>query len=92
MPCRRAPGITKIAAVGQSHEMLDQVVAVFVMKAPDALDDDTPTTQIIQLRRQRLADFSEPRAVYVVDQLPGATLDKVAKSELREMADERRAP
>lgn len=90
--CRQVPGIAEIAAVGQSHEMLDQVVVVFVIKAPGALDDDALATQIIDVCRQRLADFKVPRAVYVVDEFPRATLDKVAKNKLREMADERRAP
>ena len=80
-----------IAAVGQSHHMLDQVVVVFVIKAPGAADDDTLGAQIIDVCRERLADFKVPRAVYVVDEFPRATLDKVAKNQLREMADARKA-
>ena len=90
--CRQVPGIAEIAAVGQSHPMLDQVVVVFVIKAAGAADDDALETAIIETCRQRLADFKVPRAVYVVDEFPRATLDKVAKNKLREMADERRTP
>ncbi len=90
--CRQVPGIAEIAAVGQSHPMLDQVVVVFVIKAPGAADDDALETAIIEACRRRLADFKVPRAVYVVDEFPRATLDKVAKNKLREMADERRTP
>lgn len=89
--CRQVPGISEIAAVGQSHEMLDQVVVVFVIKTPDAPDDDTLAEQILSTCRERLADFKVPRAVYFVDEFPRATLDKVAKNKLRELADQKRA-
>jgi crotonobetaine/carnitine-CoA ligase len=88
--CRQVAGISEIAAVGQSHEMLDQVVVVFVIKAPGAPDDDTMSQQIIDVCREQLADFKVPRAVYFVDEFPRATLDKVAKNKLRELADELR--
>ena len=38
--------------------------------------------------RDKLADFKVPRAVYVVDEFPPGTLDKILKNKLREMADE----
>jgi len=89
--CRQVPGISEIAVVGQSHEMLDQVVAAFVIKTPDAPDDDTMAEQIIATCREQLADFKVPRAVYFVDEFPRATLDKVAKNKLREIADQKAA-
>ncbi len=45
--------------------------------------------QIIEACRGQLADFKVPRAVYVVEEFPLGTLDKILKNKLREMADER---
>jgi len=44
---------------------------------------------VIEACRGQLADFKVPRAVYVVDEFPTGTLDKLLKNKLREMADER---
>jgi len=84
---RTVPGIADVAVVGKSHEMLDQVAVAFVVKADPNQDDDELATAIIDACKQNLADFKVPRAVYFVDDFPKATLDKVAKNELREMAD-----
>ncbi|MBW2360795.1 MAG: AMP-binding protein [Deltaproteobacteria bacterium] len=86
--CRQVGGIADIAVVAQAHEMLDMVPVAFVMKGPDAPgDDDAYATSIIAHCQQQLADFKVPRAVYFVDEFPRATLDKVAKNKLREIAD-----
>ena len=37
--------------------------------------------------KANLSDFKVPRAVYVVEDFPRATLDKIAKNVLRELAD-----
>ena len=42
--------------------------------------------------RENLADFKVPRAVYVVEEFPVATLDKVAKNKLNDLAEEMPAP
>ena len=76
-----------IAVVARSHEMLDMVPVAFVMKGPGAPADDELGKQIIAHCRAKLADFKVPRAVYVVDDFPKATLDKIAKNKLREMAE-----
>ena len=36
----------------------------------------------------QLAEFKVPRAVYVVDEFPLGTLDKLLKNKLRDLADE----
>ena len=59
----------------------------FVVKADPNQDDDELAAAIIAACKTNLADFKVPRAVYFVDDFPKATLDKVAKNELREMAD-----
>jgi crotonobetaine/carnitine-CoA ligase len=83
--CRQVPGIADVAVVGQKHDFLDQVAVAFVVAAPGA-PGDLPE-QIIAHCQGQLADFKVPRAVYLVDEFPTATLDKVAKNKLREMAD-----
>ncbi|MGI9604018.1 MAG: class I adenylate-forming enzyme family protein [Acidimicrobiales bacterium] len=85
--CRAVGGIADIAVVAKSHEMLDQVPVVFIIKAPEAADDDELAAAILDRCGAALADFKRPRAVYFVDEFPRATLDKVAKNKLREQAD-----
>jgi crotonobetaine/carnitine-CoA ligase len=86
--CRQVGGIADIAVVAQSHEMLDMVPVAFVIKGPDAPEDDEAyAAQLIAHCKAQLADFKVPRHVYFVEEFPRATLDKVAKNKLREMAD-----
>jgi crotonobetaine/carnitine-CoA ligase len=86
--CRQVPGIADIAIVGKSHEMLDVVPVAFVIAAPGADDEATMEKKIIEVCRENLADFKVPRAVYLVDDFPRATLDKIAKNKLRDLANE----
>ena len=82
------PGIADMAVVGQAHEFLEQVAVAFVIKAPGAETDDKAFEKaIIDVCAKNLAGFKVPRAVYIVDEFPRATLEKVAKNKLREMAD-----
>jgi crotonobetaine/carnitine-CoA ligase len=83
--CRTVPGIADIAVVGKKHEWLDQVVVAFVVVGPGAPEELEKA--IIEACSASLADFKVPRAVYVVEDFPRATLEKVAKNVLREMAD-----
>jgi crotonobetaine/carnitine-CoA ligase len=79
------PGIVEVAVVGQKHEFLNQVAVAFVIPAPNAPAD--LGDQILKACAARLASFKCPKAVYLVDELPRATLEKVAKNKLREIAD-----
>ncbi|HEX8804664.1 MAG TPA: AMP-binding protein [Acidimicrobiales bacterium] len=85
--CRTVAGVDEVAVVAKSHEMLDVVPVAFVVTAPGAPPDDEVSDAVLAACRENLADFKRPRAVYVVDALPTATLEKVAKHKLREMAD-----
>ena len=87
--CRQVGGIADIAVVGRSHEMLDQVPVVFVIRGPDAPASEAEhAAAIIACCEANLADFKVPRAVHFLDEFPVATLEKVAKNRLRELADE----
>lgn len=85
--CRQVPGVADAAVVGRSHPTLDVVPVAFVITRPGAPDEATLEAQIIELAKQNLSNFKVPRAVYVVDDFPRATLDKVAKNKLREQAE-----
>ncbi len=81
------PGVGQVAIVGKHHEFLDQVVVAFVITTPDAPDHATLEATVIATCKESLADFKVPRAVYLVDEFPTGTLDKLLKNKLREMAD-----
>lgn len=83
--CRTVPGIVDVAVVGQKHEFLGQVAVAFVIARPDAPGD--LAERIMAACAERLAGFKCPKAVYLVDDFPRATLEKVAKNKLRELAD-----
>jgi crotonobetaine/carnitine-CoA ligase len=85
--CRSVPGIADVAIVGQKHDFLGQVAVAFVIPAPNAPAD--LGDQIMKACAARLAGFKCPKAVYLVDEFPRATLEKVAKNKLRELADAR---
>jgi carnitine-CoA ligase len=87
--CRQVPGISDVAVVARSHDMLNEVPVAFVMVGPGGEGDEGSLEKaVIELCAANLADFKVPRAVYVVDEFPRATLDKVAKNKLRERAEE----
>ena len=62
-----------------------------VITTPDAPEHDELERQVIEHCAGRLAGFKVPRAVYVVDEFPLGTLDKLLKNKLRDLADEQPA-
>jgi crotonobetaine/carnitine-CoA ligase len=75
--------VAEVAVVPAPHPMLDQVPVAFVVPRGTA-SEDLPE-QVIGACRRRLADFKVPHSVRIVDALPRATLEKVAKHELRRL-------
>ena len=88
--CRGVAGVADVAVVARSHEMLDMVPVAFVIRVRRG-----------GRRRVREADHRAPKVEARGLQGPArctssttskATLDKVAKNKLREMAEEMPAP
>jgi crotonobetaine/carnitine-CoA ligase len=82
------PGVSKVAVVGKTHDFLNEVPVAFVIKTSQEIDDGELEKSLIEVCTGRLASFKVPRAVYVVEEFPVGTLDKILKNRLREMADE----
>ncbi len=90
--CRTVPGVGDVAVVGRSHPMLDVVPVAFVIKGANAPSDAELESAILELCKQNLSDFKVPRAAYFVDDFPRATLEKIAKNQLRDIADAKPEP
>ncbi len=59
----------------------------FVITAPGAPEHAKLEAAVISTCSESLAPFKVPRAVYLVDEFPTGTLDKLLKNKLRELAD-----
>ena len=80
------PGVYECAVVAQKHRMLDEVPVAFVIAAPGCRRGGSGRRcpdRIIAECKAKLADFKVPRAVFVVDDMPRSTLEKIHKAELR---------
>jgi carnitine-CoA ligase len=75
-------GVGEVAVVAKSHPMLDEVPVAFVI-APGGTEG--LEAAIMAACRDQLASFKQPHEVRFVDSFPRATLEKVAKAELRKM-------
>jgi carnitine-CoA ligase len=80
------PGIREAAVVAKKHPMLDEVPVAFIipLAGVEAAPKDLHDT-VMAACRGALADFKVPREIHFVDEMPRATLEKVAKSELRKL-------
>lgn len=77
------------AVVAQKHPMLDEVPVLFAIKSVwTQMSEDEIRQKIMTGCAKDLADFKRPRHVYFLEDFPRATLEKIAKNKLREMADE----
>ena len=76
------PEVSEAAVVAKPDRMLNEVPVAFVLAAGD--QDPSKLRDEIEATCQRsLADFKRPREVRIVDSLPRANLEKVAKAQLR---------
>lgn len=74
-------GVEESAVIGVPHaDFGEGVVAVVVAKTGELLDPET----IINLSKQKLANYKVPKAVILVDALPRNSMGKVQKNVLRE--------
>jgi crotonobetaine/carnitine-CoA ligase len=78
----RVAGVTEAAVVGRPDPMLDEVPVAFVIPAP-AADLQALREALRAAASVGLAPFKVPRELIFVDELPRATLNKVAKAQLR---------
>ena len=76
-------GVREAAVVPRPDPSLDEVPVAFVIA--DTTSDEV-CSRIISECRTRLADFKVPREIVLVRELPRATLGKVRKAELRDLA------
>jgi crotonobetaine/carnitine-CoA ligase len=77
-------GVAEVAVVGGPDSMLDEVPIAFVVPRVGTPGDRRLVETILAACRRNLADFKVPREVRIADRLPRATLEKVAKHQLRE--------
>ena len=80
-----AGGVREVAVVAKQDPMLDQVPVAFVIPADKNACSESLASNIENYCTEKLADFKRPREVRVVEDMPRAALDKIAKNELRKL-------
>lgn len=78
--------IKEVAVVGQKHHMLDEVPVAFVSLLPNA--PESVKTHLILWCQKHLASFKVIKDVFVVEEFPRSTLEKIAKNKLRDRLPE----
>jgi crotonobetaine/carnitine-CoA ligase len=77
-------GVREVAIVGRPDAMLDKEAVAFIVATQAAAGAPEALVQRIQAAcAASLADFKRPREIRIVAGLPRATLQKVAKTQLR---------
>jgi carnitine-CoA ligase len=84
--CMQVPGITAAAVVGRRDAFLDEVPVAFVV-APGGAADDV-IAEVLDACTAQLASFKVPRSVHILDELPESLIGKIAKAELRTLAEQ----
>jgi crotonobetaine/carnitine-CoA ligase len=80
------PGVREVAVVGRAHDMLQEVPVAFVIPLSGTTSVESGFDEtILGTCREKLASFKVPAEVRFVDELPRATLGKIAKAELRKL-------
>lgn len=74
-------GVRECAIVAKKHPMLDEVPVAFVLPAAGTPAD--LADRVAAACAAQLADFKRPHEIRMVDDFPRATLEKIAKAELR---------
>ena len=84
------PGVQESAVVARKHPMLDEVPVAFVRAVVASPAERQALLEAIgQACRTTLADFKRPVDVRIVEDFPRATLEKIAKAQLRrQLAEE----
>ena len=78
------PGVAEVAVVARRDRMLDEVPVAFVRTPLDSPQQRRALAEaVLRACGEALAAFKVPREVRVVDELPRATLEKIAKAQLR---------
>ena len=81
------PGVAEVAVVGKPDPMLDEVPAAFIIAAP-GVDHAALEAAVHAACKSALADFKQVREVRFLSEFPRATLEKVAKVELKRQLTE----
>ena len=82
------PGVSQVCVVGLPHpEWGQQVTAVIVPRDPDRFDKG----DLLTFSRTRLAGYKQPKAIFIVDQLPQTGSGKVNRRSVAELMASRLA-
>jgi carnitine-CoA ligase len=75
--------VLEVAVVAKPHRMKNEVPVAFVIAGPSAPGDLCEA--IMASCKKRLALFKVPEEIRIVQELPRATLNKIAKNQLRDL-------